>query len=231
MNGEVGNPAGGRERRIDRAALPDPALRSGRSAHGAAWWRVALAGAAFVALAAGAALGLRGASEHLRTARRTAAAATTALGGASGTSRTEPEAPPPVSPSDLAALQKSWVGSESIAPRPERIDPTTGERVLPFHGFGLQVDTTPPGARVLVNDEEMGTSPLLTTVSCRPGGAVEVRAVLGDRSATASTRCRKDELVKIALQLGRRRQRAPRRGSGGRRGGRAPCRTAPITGT
>jgi hypothetical protein len=206
MKGEVGNPAGGRERRIDRAALPDPALLAGRSAHRASW-RVALAGAAFVALAAGAALGLRGASGYLRTARRTAAAATTALDGAAGTSRAEPEAPPPISPSELADLQKSWVGSESIAPRSERIDPSTGERVLPFHGFGLQVDTAPPGARVLVNDEEMGTSPLLTTVSCRPGDAVEVRAVLGDRSSTASTRCRKDELVKIALQLGRGRQR------------------------
>jgi hypothetical protein len=205
MSGAGPNPAGGRERRVDRSALPDPELFSRRSLQAAAARRIALAAAVLVAVAAAGAVGLRGASRHLGAARRAAAAATTALDGSAGPARGDQERSPPLSPAELADLQKSWIGSESIAPRSERLDASTGERVLPFHGFGLQVDTTPDGARVLVNGEEMGTSPLLTTVHCRPGEPVEVRAVRGERSATASTRCREDALVKVALSLGRGR--------------------------
>lgn len=98
-------------------------------------------------------------------------------------------------------LERSWLDSESIAPRADRIDPTTGERVGVFLGFGLQVDTVPPGARVLVAGEEMGTSPLLTSVACRHGEDVLARAELGRQAASARTRCRKDVLVKLALVL------------------------------
>jgi len=211
MSDTVGRPAGGRPRIVDRAALPDPALFARRSPYGPAVRRIAFAAAALVGIAAVASLGLRGISGRVTEARRAAAAAASAASTAldritpGAVSRPEPESPPPISPRELAELQKSWEGSESIAPRAERVDPSTGERVLPFHGFGLQVDTTPPGARVLVGEEEMGTSPLLTTVSCQPGDAVQVRAELGEVSAAATTRCRKDVLVKLALALRRRR--------------------------
>ena len=97
-------------------------------------------------------------------------------------------------------MQRSWVGSESIAPRDDRVDATTGERTAAFHGFGLQIDGA-EGARVFVNGEEMGTSPLLTSVDCRPGDEVRVRAVRGTESARAATTCRKDVLVKLRLAL------------------------------
>lgn len=167
---------------------------------------LALAAAALIAVAAGSALALRALRGRAGAVRRAAVGATAALGrapgldgaGADGARRAEP---PPASPAELAELQRSWVGSEMIAPRPERVDPASGETVLAFQGFGLQVDTTPPGARILVDGEEMGTSPLLTSVACRPGDAVQVRAELGGRATAAKTRCRKDLLVKLSLPL------------------------------
>lgn len=207
MSGEVPNPAGGRERHVDRQALPDPAQFPQRSAHRSAVRRIALAAVALVAVAALAAVGLRGASERMGAARRAATAANAALErtGSGGAAPPGREEAPPISPSELANLQKSWIGSESIAPRSARVDPDTGEEVLPFHGFGLQVDTTPPGASVVVDREEMGTSPLLTTVACRPGEPVRVQATLRGLSASAVTRCRKDVLVKLPLALRRGR--------------------------
>jgi hypothetical protein len=120
----------------------------------------------------------------------------------------EPERPS-VSPEELAAMQRSWVDSQSIAPREDRVDAATGERVGVFQGFGLQIDGA-QGARVLVNGEEMGTAPLLTTVNCRPGEMVEVRAVRGAESARARTKCREDVLVKLNLTLRPPRPTSPR---------------------
>lgn len=192
-----GRSAGGRQRRVDRDALPDPSLWAQREhPHGRAIRRVVLISAALLGTLALSAFALRGVLERVRSAR------TTALPALEGLSPRPPQEPerPPVSPEELAALQKSWVGSESISPRDDRTDPSTGERVGAFQGFGLQIDG-PQGGRVFVNGEEMGTAPLLTTVDCKAGDTVEIRAVRGAESARATTRCRKDVLVKLSLSL------------------------------
>lgn len=182
-------------RREDR--LPDPALwAKPQSPHGRAIRRIVLASAALVGILALSALALRGVVDRVGRAR---SAALPVLDGLSAPAAPEPERPP-VSPEELAALQKSWVGSESIAPRDDRVDAATGERIGDFHGFGLQIDGA-QGARVFVNGEEMGTAPLLTTVDCRPGDALEIRAVRGTERARAATTCRKDVLVKLRLTL------------------------------
>lgn len=189
---------GGRERRIDRDALPDPSLWVERqNPHGRAIRRVTLAAAALVAILAVSAFALRGVLHRVGRAR--GAALPVLDGFPAARQPPEPERPP-VSPEELAALQRSWVDSQSIAPREDRVDPATSERVGAFQGFGLQIDGA-QGARVLVNGEEMGTAPLLTTVDCHPGDEVEVRAVRGTERARATTRCRKDVLVKLRLSL------------------------------
>jgi hypothetical protein len=186
-----------RERQVDRDALPDPSLWAKReSPHGRAIRRVVLVSAVLLAILGASAFALRGVLERVGRAR---SASSQILDGLPVRQAAEPERPP-VSPEELAALQRSWVGSRSIAPREDRVDPTTGERVGAFQGFGLQIDGA-PGARVFVNGEEMGTAPLLTTVDCRPGDDVEVRAVRGRETARAATKCRKDVLVKLVLAL------------------------------
>lgn len=190
-----GRSAGGRERRIDRDALPDPALWAPReSPHARAIRRLVFMAAALVGVLGVSAFALRGVLDRVARARATALPA---HGGLLPRAAPEPERPS-VSPEELAALQRSWVGSESMAPRDDRVDSATGERTGVFHGFGLQIDGA-EGARVFVNGEEMGTSPLLTTVDCRPGDEVRVRAVRGAEVARAATRCRKDVLVKLRL--------------------------------
>jgi len=167
-------------------------------------FRVVAWGVAVVAIAAGASLGLRAVGGRVAAARRAGAQAAEAIGGSPA--RGEPPAEQPeLSPAERARLERSWVDSESIAPRSDRVDPDTGEQVRAFHGFGLQVDTEPAGARVFVAGEELGTSPLLTTVECSHGDEVVVRAQLGRLEASARTRCRKDVLVKLALTLRARR--------------------------
>lgn len=189
--------AAGRKQRVDRDALPDPALWAPReSPHGRAVRRIVLVAAALVAVLGLSAYALRGVVERVAKARATALPS---LEGLSPRVAPEPDRPS-VSPEELAAMQQSWVGSESIAPRDDRVDATTGERTGAFHGFGLQIDGA-EGARVFVNGEEMGTSPLLTSVECRPGDEVRVRAVRGTESARAATTCREDVLVKLRLAL------------------------------
>ena len=169
----------------------------------AASYRIVVWGLAAVAVAAGAGFALHEVRGQLAAARRASAQVADTVAGSPGPA----EQPPPkqegsaLSPEEIARLQKSWLDSESIAPRSDRVDPATGERVGVFHGFGLQIDTVPPGAEVLVAGEEMGTSPLLTTVACRPGEELLVRAQLGRQVATTRTRCRKDVLVKLVLTL------------------------------
>lgn len=165
-------------------------------------FRVVAWGAAVVAVAAGGSLGLRMISTRLAAARRAGAQAMESVASSPARAEAPPAPPPePLSAHERALLERSWLDSESIAPRADRIDPATGERVGAFHGFGLLVDTVPPGARVLVAGEEMGESPLLTSVACRQGEDVLVRAELGRQAASARTRCRKDVLVKLALVL------------------------------
>jgi hypothetical protein len=175
---------------------------SGPSTHPAAY-RVVAWGLAAVVVAAAAAFGMNAARGHLATARRVSAQVAQSVAGAPGPAEQPQPTPerPALSPEEIAKLQKSWLGSESIAPRPDRLDAATGERVGVFHGFGLQIDTEPSGAEVLVGGEEMGTSPLLTTVACRPGDELVVRAQLGRQVASTRTRCREDVLVKLVLAL------------------------------
>jgi len=198
MSSDVGRPGGGRERRIDRDALPDPSLWVQReNPHGRAIRRVVLAAVALVGVLAVSAFALRGVIGRVGRARSSASQVLDDLPAARQPS--EPERPS-VSPEELAALQRSWVGSQSLAPRQDRVDPATGERTGVFQGFGLQIDGA-QGARVFVNGEEMGSAPLLTTVDCRPGDEVEVRAVRGPERARATTRCRENVLVKLNLSL------------------------------
>ncbi len=199
MSTSTGPRAGGRERHIDRAALPDPSLWvKSESPHGRAMRRLVLAAVVLVGFLALSAFAVRGVLGRVGAARR---AALPLLEGLPGTPRDQEPEKRPVSPEELAALQKSWVDSQTFAPRGDRVDRTTGERVAPFQGFGLQIDSEPAGARVIVNGEEMGTAPLLTTVDCRPGDEIEVRLVRDAESARAVTRCRVDALVKLQLRL------------------------------
>ena len=117
---------------------------------------------------------------------------------------TEPARPEQriATPSELAELHRSWVGSETIAPRDPVRDAATGEEVGAFQGFGVDVATTPAGARVIVDGKELGISPLLASVRCASGATVEVRAERAGRWARATTRCREDALVRLHLRLG-----------------------------
>jgi hypothetical protein len=105
---------------------------------------------------------------------------------------------------DLARTEARNLGNATVlAPEEARLDPGSGEAVRRFQGFGLSVDSTPPGARVLANGRELGESPLLAGVDCRPGEPVEVRVVLpGRREGRRTTSCRADALVEMHFQLG-----------------------------
>jgi hypothetical protein len=99
---------------------------------------------------------------------------------------------------ETRALENATV----IAPEEPSLDPASGERVRRFDGFGLSVDSTPPGARVLVNGRELGETPLVASVACKPGDPIEVRVVApGRREARRKTSCRADRLVELAFEL------------------------------
>lgn len=95
--------------------------------------------------------------------------------------------------------------SEMVAPREAQVDPATGEQVTPFAGgFALSVDSRPDGARVLVNGQEVGETPLLAGVECKPGEPVEVRLEKrGLKPEARTTRCRKDAVVHLEIELSR----------------------------
>lgn len=195
------SPPNDRRGTVPRAAPPDPALWRSHSHHGASVRRITIVAAGLVLALALSAVALRAVLARSRSAAGL-------LPGAQPDASGLPLGSEPVtsqgrraSPEELAELQKSWVGSESFAPRADRVDPATGERVAPFHGFGLQIDSEPSGARVLVDGEEMGKTPLLTTVSCRPGDQVAVQLERGEQRARVRTRCRQDALVKLQLGL------------------------------
>lgn len=77
-----------------------------------------------------------------------------------------------------------------------------GEEVAPFAGFALSVDTEPPGALVTIAGVPRGEAPVLASVECRAGDAVEVRAERpGARAARRKVACRADTLVKVTLRV------------------------------
>jgi hypothetical protein len=97
-------------------------------------------------------------------------------------------------------------GSLTLAPRAARTD-TSGERIAPFHGFGVSVDSSPSGARVLAGGVELGETPLTASVRCERGEKVAVRVEKpGFRAWTGLTRCRTDALVVLEARL-RRQER------------------------
>ena len=193
---------------VDRDALPDPSVWIGSGGRGnrAAVVRIVLAAAGLVAGVAFVAFGMGSTNARLAAVRAALPAAGALAGSGVPPARTalDPDAPPqatPITPEALAELQRSWKGSETIAPRDARVDAATGERAKPFHGYGVSVETSPAGARVLVNGEDKGTTPLVATVDCVVGDPVEVVAEHGRRRGRVETRCRRDALVELAVPL------------------------------
>lgn len=103
----------------------------------------------------------------------------------------------------LAEAQRGWKKVEVLAPRQAQPD-AEGDLVGPFQGFGLSIDSRPSGAKVLVDGQDQGETPLLTTVDCRPGALVPVRLERkGHRAFERTVRCRPDALVSFTATLRR----------------------------
>jgi len=99
--------------------------------------------------------------------------------------------------------KRVWEHAEVIAPREATALPD-GTTVLPFQGFALDVETTPPGARLVVNGRALGQTPLVAQVDCRPGDPVEIRLELAGRKPHRRTvACRADTLLGLAVALSR----------------------------
>jgi hypothetical protein len=97
----------------------------------------------------------------------------------------------------LGKAQKGWESVTVITPRSARAG-DDGLESMPFHGFGVSVDSAPEGATVLVDGEEMGETPLVASVKCTPGADVQVRVEKPPRPAQEKVvRCRADTLVKL----------------------------------
>lgn len=146
------------------------------------------------------------------------AAGLPALGGAPPSPGVAPPAPEPRQPDgptveqieaarrtqdDLIRAQEGWKRIETIAPREARRD-AGGELVAPFQGFGLSVESTPPGAAVVVDGRDLGETPLVASVACRPGDPVTVRVERRPlRPQVRTVRCREDALVTVQVTLAR----------------------------
>jgi len=101
--------------------------------------------------------------------------------------------------------QRNMQGAVMFAPRQSRATPD-GERVAPFQGFGLSIETTPAGARVSVTGADVGETPIVTTVDCEPGEVVEVLVEkTGYRAVQRRVRCHADELLELSIALVRPR--------------------------
>jgi hypothetical protein len=99
--------------------------------------------------------------------------------------------------------QRHLAASTTITPR-EAVTTADGEKVAPFQGFGLSIESTPAGARVLVGGKEVGETPIVTSVDCVPGDAVEVGVEKrGLRPARRTVRCRADALLELRVKLAR----------------------------
>lgn len=89
-----------------------------------------------------------------------------------------------------------------LQPLESEIEPGKGERVVPFSGFAVSVETHPEAALVSIAGVERGESPVLAGLDCKPGTKVPIRVVKrGFRPARASTVCRSDALVKLTVRL------------------------------
>lgn len=104
----------------------------------------------------------------------------------------------------LAALEEEGLSrSTTLAPQEAGAD-ASGERVRRFEGFGVSVESTPPGAWVRADGKELGTTPLVASVACDPGAEVVLEiGAPRHRTARRAVRCRADALVEIAVQLAR----------------------------
>jgi PEGA domain-containing protein len=101
-------------------------------------------------------------------------------------------------PNEPAEIDTSVI----LRPLETSADPATGERVAPFNGFAVSVETDPPGALVRVAGQERGEAPVFAGLPCAPGAPVDVRAEKpGFAPARATTTCRRDALVKLELRL------------------------------
>jgi PEGA domain len=91
-----------------------------------------------------------------------------------------------------------------LRPLESEVEATGGERVAPFSGFAVAVETEPEDALVTIAGVERGEAPVLAGVECKPGAKVPIRVVKrGFRPARASTLCRADALVKLTIRLAR----------------------------
>jgi hypothetical protein len=97
--------------------------------------------------------------------------------------------------------QRNLAGAVTISPRQATTN-ADGERVAPFHGFGLSVESTPAGASVRVSGSDVGQTPIVTTVACAPGRDVEVRVEKpGFKPVRRAVRCRADALLELSVLL------------------------------
>jgi len=105
---------------------------------------------------------------------------------------------------DLAKAQAGWKKAQTFAPR-EAVRDASGDLLSPFEGFGVDVVTAPPGAQVSVNGRALGQAPLLASVPCRPGEALELTLSLpGWQVHRQPLRCRTDALQHLDVPLKRK---------------------------
>lgn len=101
----------------------------------------------------------------------------------------------------LADAQAKWRDGTAIAPSEAERD-AAGEEVRWFQGFGVSVESTPAGAQVLVDGQDLGRTPLVASVRCDPGDEVHVEVRKPPRRPQQrTTRCREDRLVELRFEL------------------------------
>ncbi len=125
----------------------------------------------------------------------------------------EPPPKPPESPTPeqiekareaqvaLGKAQRGWESVTVLAPRGARRD-EDGLETRPFQGFGVDVESEPAGARVLVGGADLGETPLVASVRCEVGSDVVVRVERAPLRAWERTvPCRADTLVRLRASL------------------------------